>query len=187
MRLVRNINELRQKRREPSPIMEMSWGHGDLGDSEIGSRISKVESLSRRPPAPICVKASVLRKTQARLNSLPGCAIALRRPRRLCAATGTQRHQLVLGSAPHQSSRKTTSEGRVRPCVSTPMCAIMCKRQRTLESRFVACAPVPRDSLEYCGLRDSDPATTEANGMRPSSLDIESVRALSSRVGASPA
>jgi hypothetical protein len=29
--------------------------------------------------------------------------------------------------------------------------------------------------------------TTEANGMRPNSLDIESVRALSSRVGASPA
>ena len=67
------------------------------------------------------------------------------------------------------------------------MCAMMRKRQRTVESRFVAGTTVPRDSLDYYGLRDSDPATTEANGMRPNSLDIESVRALSSRVGASPA
>jgi hypothetical protein len=52
--------------------METSLGHGDLGDSEIGSRISKVESRSRRPPAPICVKASVLPETQARQTACPG-------------------------------------------------------------------------------------------------------------------
>jgi hypothetical protein len=51
-------------------------------------------------------------------NSMPGCAIALLRPHRLCVATG---HQVVFGSAPHQSSRLTTSEGRVRPCVQ--LCA----------------------------------------------------------------
>jgi hypothetical protein len=77
------------------------------------------ESLVKRGrPAPICVEASVLPENQARQTACPGapsltdaladCAL----PRARCAI------KVVLGSAPHQSSRLTTSEGRVRPCVS---------------------------------------------------------------------
>ncbi len=76
-------------------------------------------------------------------NSLPGCVIALRSPQRLCAATGTLRHQRSagLGSSP---ILKVDYQRRS----STPMREPMSKRQRTVESRFVACATVPRDSKE---------------------------------------
>ena len=80
------------------------------------TRISKVQSRKRGRPAPICVEASVLPENQARQTACPGapsltdaladCAL----PRARCAI------KVVLGSAPHQSSRLTTSEGRVRPC-----------------------------------------------------------------------
>ncbi|MFN9897654.1 MAG: hypothetical protein ACK55Z_02405, partial [bacterium] len=61
-------------------------------------------------------------------NTLPGCAITLRRPHRLCAATGTQRDQSSagLGSSP---ILKVDYQQRS----STPMWAMMCKRQRTVE------------------------------------------------------
>ena len=110
----------------------------DLGDSDKNLEGRKSEAWTAR--ANMCGSIRVTGKPSS-ANSLPGCAIAHRRPRRLCAATGTLRHQSSagLGSSP---ILKVEYQRRS----STPMREPMSKRQRTVESRFVACATVPRDS-----------------------------------------
>jgi hypothetical protein len=78
---------------------------------------------------------------------------------RLCApATGMQRIKAFLGSAPHQSSRLTTSEGRARPWMS--LCASG-NAHRAVENRFVACAGlvrVVRASRLGSGIQRKQPA-----------------------------
>ena len=109
----------------------------DLGDSDKNLEGRKSVALTAR--ANMCGSIGVTGNPSS-ANSLPGCAIALRNPRRLCAATGTQCHQSSagLGSSP---ILKDDYQRRS----SSPMREPMSKRQRTVESRFVACATVPRD------------------------------------------
>ena len=109
----------------------------DLGDSDKNLEGRKSVALTAR--ANMCGSIGV-NGNPSSANSLPGCAIALRRPRRLCAATGTLRHQSSAGLG---SSLILKDDYQRRS--STPMREPMSKRQRTVESRFVACATVPRD------------------------------------------
>ena len=110
----------------------------DLGDSN--KNLEGRKSLALTAHANMCGSTGVTGNPSS-ANSLPGCAIALRNPRRLCAATGTQRHQSSAGLG---SSLILKDDYQRRS--STPMREPMSKRQRTVESRFVACATVPRDS-----------------------------------------
>ena len=69
--------------------MEMSLGHGDLGDSEIGSRISKVEIGRVDAQAKMCATIGLTGDPRS-AASRSDHAIAIRRPGRVCAATGMQ-------------------------------------------------------------------------------------------------
>jgi len=120
--------------RPPTPIMKMSLGHSDLGDSEIGPGISMVESRSLRTPAPICVEASVLPETQARQRcyrrSKLGKQLARVRHRSPTPSPTVRGHGHAAPSSSARLGSSSILKVDYQRMSSTPMCAMMCKRQR---------------------------------------------------------
>ncbi len=115
----------KQLRRAIAPSCSRRLCVGTLG-ADTASRWSKAGRIDH--PAPRCFQSLGRPNVQGRQAA---CPIAPSLPITLAdcgqARAGTQpescqlhqglRHQVVLGSAPHESSRGTTGEGRVRQCV----------------------------------------------------------------------
>ena len=105
----------RSRQCSPTPLPSVR-GHGHAAPAPF---LNGRKSVAVTTQSNMCACIG-LTGDQRSAISLRRTAFALRHSRRLCAATGTRRHQVVLGTAPYQSSRlrcgrSTTSEGRVRP------------------------------------------------------------------------
>ena len=89
----------RSRQCSPTPLPSVR-GHGHAAPVPF---LNGQMSVSSTPCQYVCKHRCDRRQRSA--ISLRRTAFALRHSRRLCAATGTRRHQVVLGTAPYQSSR----------------------------------------------------------------------------------
>ena len=89
----------RSRQCSPTPLPSVR-GHGHAAPAPF---LNGQMSVSSTPCQYVCKHRCDRRQRSA--ISLRRTAFALRHSRRLCAATGTRRHQVVLGTAPYQSSR----------------------------------------------------------------------------------
>ena len=121
------IPKVRQTACAVSPSLSYTLAGGARQPAHSRRRLSMVENLSHRPPAPSCVQAHRYDRIPKVGRRPARRAVALRHssllPNVSChghtAPTRGLCDQLMLGSAPHEISRLSNSEGRVRPCVKS--------------------------------------------------------------------
>ena len=89
----------RSRQCSPTPLPSVR-GHGHAAPAPF---LNGQMSVTSTPCQYVCKHRCDRRQRSA--ISLRRTAFALRHSRRLCAATGTRRHQVVLGTAPYQASR----------------------------------------------------------------------------------